>query len=1054
MNNFNKKFNKISSANLFVYAFVFLITIPSASAQTPIAKLSSSPVAIVDTIKICQGQSVVFSNNSDSTISQTSYSWTFGSGAVPTSQSGIGPYTVSFTAAVAATVSLSVNNNNGKPISIKTMIVLVSPSPVSTITLNSSGGGFGSATQNGFTVFKFCNATDSTSFSFKSNYNASFNQIFNWGNGNISSNVNLSGQNIAHTFPIGQFDFIHTVTLPNACSVSKQYIVFNGSAPFVTVSGAGQNTCLPSPYSYDLISNKVPITYTISFTDGTAPTTFNTAKDTTIAHIFNSSSCGVNYVYATGLPPIPNAFSSAIVAQNFCSNNGIPTVLTIGPINISKGTTAKFNSSPLSPICKNETVKFINVSKGGEAITSTACDSTYSFYWKMVESTGYVITAGTLGSANSSADFTNWTSGSNILDIQFDSAATYHLWIYTANSCGKDSFLRDIIVKPFSTVLVSPNPVYICSGDSTPIFTLTSTIPGYNINWDVLEQKNVSDLSPANGFGPSPLIIPRQRLLNTSDSLGFVKLSSTVGCSNEPKGIITIWVKPTAKIITNPDLSTICSGTKTNIDISSNLANINFSWTVQSPLAITGASAGAGNKIAQTLYNASDTALDVTYTIVIVNDTCSVPFKKVTVTVLPGIKLVKQADVFACPNKAFNAIVFSTNQASASITWVNSNTLVGLSASGIGNIPSWKAPSNTSNSPIVASVIVAATIADCPAVYDTFLVTLNNPPKFSSTLFPNSGLDCVFKRCTIIGSSMPNTCKFVWTGPLIISGDSSSSPKIGAPGVYEVTLTDTLTGCSIIENITIDPPTEIAITQVMKDDVRCYGDSNGSIQIETNTVLGSVSYTWMPLVSTSKNAANLKPGFYKVIVLNVDGCADSVTTEIKEPLPIKISLIDSLRGECGEANGQLFVSAQGGIGNYSYSWSNGKNGSQLKDVDAGIYTVTVTDDKNCKSSETYPLSCVVLVPIVVTQFISPNNDQQNDIWTILHLDLYPQNSVKVFNRWGNLVFQAEPYKNDWDGTASEGLNRNGALPAGTYLYLIDTKKKSQEIIKGFLEIQP
>lgn len=1053
MNIMNRNKHNIISNLISLFCFV-IILINSASAQTPFAKISSIPAAVMDTIKICQGQSVIFSSNSDSTLSLSSYSWTFGSGAVPNAQSGIGPHTVSFTAAVAATVSLSVNNNNGKPISIKTMIVLVSPSPVSTITLNSSGGGFGSAIQNGFRVFKFCNATDSTNFSFKSNYNASIFQTFVWGDGNNATNANLSGQNIAHTFPIGQFDFTHTVTLPNACSISKQYIVFNGSAPFVTVSGAGQNTCLPSPYSYDLISNKVPITYTISFTDGTPPTTFNTARDTSIAHVFNSSSCGVDYVYATGLPPIPNAFSSAIVAQNFCSNNGIPTVLTIGPINVSKGTTAKFNSSPLSPICKNETMKFINVSKGGEVITSTACDSTYSFYWKMIETTGYVITSGTLGSANSSPDFTNWTNGSNILDIQFDSAATYHLWIYTANSCGKDSFLRDIIVKPFSTVLVSPNPVYICSGDSTPIFTLTSTIPGYNINWDVLEQKNVSNLNPANGFGPSPLIIPKQRLFNTSDSLGFVKLSSTVGCSNEPKGIITIWVKPTAKIITNPDLSTICSGTKTNIDISSNLANINFSWTVQSPLGITGASAGAGNKIAQTLFNSSDTALVVTYTIVIVNDTCSVPFKKVDVTVLPGIKLVKQADVFACPNKAFDTIVFSTNQANATITWVNSNTLVGLGANGIGTIQSWIAPSNTSNSPIVASVIVAASISNCPAVYDTFLVTVNNLPKFSSTLSPNTGLDCVFKRCTIIGSSVPNTCKFVWKGPLILSGDSSSSPKIGAPGVYEVTLTDTLTGCSIIDNMTIDPPTEIAITKIMKDDVRCYGDSNGSIQIETNTGLGSVSYTWMPLVSTSKNASNLKPGFYKVTVLNVDGCADSITTEIKEPQPIKISLIDSLRSDCGEANGEISVSAQGGVGNYSYSWSNGKNGSQLKDIDAGVYTVTVTDDMNCKSFESYPLSCVVLVPIVVPQFISPNNDQQNDTWTILNLDLYPQNSVKVFNRWGNLVFQAEPYKNDWDGTASEGLNRNGTLPAGTYLYLIDTKKKSQEIIKGFLEIQP
>ncbi len=1053
MNIMNRnKYNIISNLISFVCFFILLIN--TASAQTPVAKISSIPSAVMDTIKICQGQSIIFSNNSDSTLSQTSYSWSFGSGAVPASQSGIGPFTVNYTAAVMATLNLIVNNNNGMPTSIKTIIVQVLPSPVSTITLNSSGGGFGSAIQNGFRVFKFCNATDSTNFSFRSNYNASAIQTFIWGDGKAATNANLSGQNIAHTFPIGQFDFIHTVTLPNACSVSKQYVVFNGSAPFVTVSGAGQNTCLPSPYSYDLISNKVPITYTISFTDGTAPTTFNTAKDTNISHVFNSSSCGVNYVYATGLPPIPNAFSSAIVAQNFCSNNGIPTVLTIGPINISKGTTAKFNSLPVSPICKNETIKFTNISRGGEIITSTACDSTYSFYWKMVETTGYVVTSGTLGSANSSADFTNWTSGSNTLDIQFDSAATYHLWIYTANSCGKDSFEKEIIVKPFSTVLVSPTPVYICSGDSTPIFTLTSTIPGYNINWDVLEQKNVSNLTPANGFGPSPLLIPKQRLLNTSDSLGFVKLSSTVGCTNEPKGIITIWVKPTAKIITNPNSSTICSGTKTNIDISSNLANINFSWTVQAPSAISGASAGVGNKIAQTLFNSSDTAIIVTYTIVIVNDTCSVPFKKVYVTVLPGIKLLKQADVFACPNEAFTTIVFSTNQAAANITWVNSNTLVGLGAGGMGTIPSWIAPSNTSNSPIFATVIISAAISNCPAVFDTFLVTVNNLPKFSCTLLPASGLDCVFKRCTIIGSSVPNACKFVWTGPLIISGDSSSSPKIGAPGLYQVKLTDTLTGCSIIDNVTIDPPTEIAITQVMKEDVRCYGDSNGSIQIETNSGLGSVSYTWMPLVSTSKNAANLKPGFYKVIVLNVDGCADSVTTEIKEPQPIKISLIDSIRGECGEANGQITVTAQGGIGNYSYSWSNGKSGSQLRDVDAGVYKVTVSDDKNCKSSETYPLSCVVLLPLVVPQFISPNNDQQNDIWSILHLDLYPQNSVKVFNRWGNLVFQAEPYKNDWDGTASEGLNSNGTLPAGTYFYLIDTKKKSQEIIKGFLEIQP
>jgi hypothetical protein len=92
MNNFHKKINEISSAILFVYAFVFFLYIPSASAQTPVAKISSIPSTVMDTIKICQGQRVVLFNISDSTLCQTSYSLTFGSVALPAAQSEIVPY--------------------------------------------------------------------------------------------------------------------------------------------------------------------------------------------------------------------------------------------------------------------------------------------------------------------------------------------------------------------------------------------------------------------------------------------------------------------------------------------------------------------------------------------------------------------------------------------------------------------------------------------------------------------------------------------------------------------------------------------------------------------------------------------------------------------------------------------------------------------------------------------------------------------------------------------------------------------------------------------------
>ncbi len=55
------------------------------------------------------------------------------------------------------------------------------------------------------------------------------------------------------------------------------------------------------------------------------------------------------------------------------------------------------------------------------------------------------------------------------------------------------------------------------------------------------------------------------------------------------------------------------------------------------------------------------------------------------------------------------------------------------------------------------------------------------------------------------------------------------------------------------------------------------------------------------------------------------------------------------------------------------------------------------------------------------------------------LQYYPQNSLKVYNRQGTLVYEAAPYQNDWDGTPNRGsvaLDPDGKLPGGTYFYLL------------------
>ncbi len=79
--------------------------------------------------------------------------------------------------------------------------------------------------------------------------------------------------------------------------------------------------------------------------------------------------------------------------------------------------------------------------------------------------------------------------------------------------------------------------------------------------------------------------------------------------------------------------------------------------------------------------------------------------------------------------------------------------------------------------------------------------------------------------------------------------------------------------------------------------------------------------------------------------------------------------------------------------------------------------------------------------IEIPKGFSPNSDSNNDRWEIKGISAYPNNSVTIFNRWGNAVYRTQGYDNQqnvWDGTANQGLIIGGGqLPEGTYFYVVD-----------------
>ena len=100
------------------------------------------------------------------------------------------------------------------------------------------------------------------------------------------------------------------------------------------------------------------------------------------------------------------------------------------------------------------------------------------------------------------------------------------------------------------------------------------------------------------------------------------------------------------------------------------------------------------------------------------------------------------------------------------------------------------------------------------------------------------------------------------------------------------------------------------------------------------------------------------------------------------------------------------------------------------------------DTNNEDSAETSVNNC-----LNIPEGISPNNDGFNDFFMIPCLELYPENSIKIFNRYGTLVFQTKAYKNNWNGRSNKGFpNNSGLLPVGTYFYILEISESIKPVI--------
>lgn len=221
---------------------------------------------------------------------------------------------------------------------------------------------------------------------------------------------------------------------------------------------------------------------------------------------------------------------------------------------------------------------------------------------------------------------------------------------------------------------------------------------------------------------------------------------------------------------------------------------------------------------------------------------------------------------------------------------------------------------------------------------------------------------------TITGGVMPYSFSWARTespdDEISTQEDLSSADVDGGvtAGGYTLTVVDA-SGAMLIRNYTVGVSAGFSVTTTVASDfngfgVSCPGATDGRIVIEISGQ-GNFMYEFIlngEMVGIDSVLENAAAGVYTVTVLDEGNCELSEMIEVTAPPELVLSA-SITQISCGNANdGSIGVSATGGVGAYSYFWSNDATTPRISGLGAGTYGVTVTDANNCTTGESFTLT--------------------------------------------------------------------------------------------------